>query len=88
MASKEDINTGIKNADALVPPVTAAEAAAFDMDSHLVNLLLNEPFYGRITRCLTKVETTEIPTAGVTSKDGNLTLYWNREFCAGLVKEG
>jgi len=88
MASKEDINTGIKNADALVPPVTAAEAAAFSMDSHLVNLLLNEPFYGRITRCLTKVETTEIPTAGVTSKDGNLTLYWNREFCAGLVKEG
>lgn len=82
----EEINTGIK--EAIVPPVTAEEAAAFDMDHHLVSLLLEEPFYGRITRCLTKVESDKLPTAGVTVKDGNLVLYWNREFCAGLVKEG
>ena len=82
----DEINTGIK--EAIVPPVTAAEAAAFDMDDHLVKLLLEEPFYGRITRCLTKIESDKIPTAGVTVKDGNLVLYWNREFCAGLIKEG
>jgi predicted metal-dependent peptidase len=85
---KEEINTGVKAADAIVPTVTPEEAAAFDIDDHLVKLLLEEPFYGRITRCLTKVESTDLPTAGVTSKDGNLTLYWNREFCAGLLKEG
>lgn len=87
MANK-DINTGIDTADAMVPPVTEAEAAAFDMDDHLVKLLLEEPFFGRITRCLTKIESTALPTAGVTVKDGNLVLYWNREFCAGLIKEG
>lgn len=82
----KEINTGIK--EAIVPPVTAEEAAAFSMDHHLVSLLLEEPFYGRITRCLTKVESDKLPTAGVSVKDGNLVLYWNREFCAGLIKEG
>ena len=86
--AKEEINTGVKAADALVPEVTDAEVAAFDINDHLVRLLLEEPFYGRITRCLTKVETDEIPTAGVTTANGNLTLYYNPRFCAGLVKEG
>ena len=86
--TNKDINTGIKDTDAIVPEVTAEEAAAFDMDAHLIKLLLDEPFYGRITRCLTKIESEDVPTAGVTVKDGNLVLYYNREFCAGLIKEG
>ena len=85
MTNKE-INTGIK--DPIVPPVTPEEAAAFHIDDHLVHLLLEEPFYGRITRCLTKKESVDVPTAGVAASDGNLVLYWNREFCAGLIKEG
>jgi predicted metal-dependent peptidase len=56
----------------------------FEIQKHLVSLLWDEPFYSRILRSLNKVETTEIPTAGVLSKDGNITMWWNREFLASL----
>ena len=57
----------------------------FNLSKHLVDFLWNEPFYSRILRSLSKVETTSIPTAGVTATDeGELTLFWNRAFLAGL----
>jgi len=84
--AKDEINTGIK--DALTPEVTPEEIAAFDIQDHLIRFLLDEPFYGRITRCLEKESTTAIPTAGVAVRDGNLKLYYNPAFCAGLLKEG
>lgn len=64
--------------------VSKREIDNFDLTSHLVSFLWNEPFYSRILRSLNKEETTEIPTAGVTCVDGNITLYWNREFLASL----
>ena len=86
--AKDEINTGVKDTDALTPPVTPEEIAAFDIQDHLIRFLLDEPFYGRITRCLDKEATDSIPTAGVMVKDGNLKLYYNPAFCAGLLKEG
>jgi predicted metal-dependent peptidase len=59
--------------------------ATFDMDSHLISLAWSEAFYADIIRSLTKVETTEIPTAGVVQKGSEITMWWNREFCAGLT---
>lgn len=59
----------------------------FDLDKHLVKLLWEEPFYSRILRSLNKIETTEIPTAGVLELNGDLTLWWNREFLASLTKK-
>lgn len=59
----------------------------FDLSPHLVNFLWSEPFYSRILRSLNKKETNEIPTAGVTCIDGDITLYWNRSFMAGLSKQ-
>ena len=56
----------------------------FKLSKHLVDLLWNEPFYSCILRNLTKVETEEIPTAGVLAKDGNITMWWNRRFLASL----
>ena len=56
----------------------------FDLTKHLVDFLWNEPFYSRILRSLNKIESNDIPTAGVTSADGEITLLWNREFLAGL----
>lgn len=64
--------------------VSAEKMAKFNLSTHLVDLLWNEPFYSRILRSLNKVETTEVPTAGVISVDGNFTLYWNRKFLASL----
>ena len=64
--------------------VSKREVENFELTSHLVKFLWNEPFYSRILRSLNKVETTEIPTAGVTCVNGDITLYWNREFLASL----
>ena len=63
---------------------TDAEIKNFNLSSHLVNFLWNEPFYSRILRSLDKVETKTIPTAGVSCENDNITLYWNRNFLAGL----
>ena len=66
--------------------VSQKKIDSFDLTHHLVNFLWSEPFYSRILRSLNKEETTTIPTAGVTCIDGDITLYWNREFMAGLSK--
>ena len=66
--------------------VTKKEIDEFDLTTHLVNFLWNEPFYSRILRSLNKEETETIPTAGVTCVDGDITLYWNREFLDQLTK--
>lgn len=67
--------------------VTQKEIDEFELTPHLVSFLWSEPFYSRILRSLNKEETTTIPTAGVTCTDGDITLYWNREFLAGLSKQ-
>ncbi len=66
--------------------VSELEIEKFDLTKHLVDFLWNEPFYSRILRSLNKEETTQIPTAGVTCVNDDITLYWNREFLAGLNK--
>jgi len=58
----------------------AKKAREFDIDTHLIALSFVEPFYGDVLRSLHKMETRTIPTAGVTVKDGEFRLYWNREF--------
>lgn len=60
------------------------ESKSFNLSTHLIDFLWNEPFYSRILRSLNKIETTEIPTAGVSVQDHELTLWWNREFLSGL----
>ena len=65
--------------------VSKSKIENFDLQKYLVSLLWDEPFYSRILRSLNKIETTEIPTAGVLSKDGEITMWWNREFLASLT---
>jgi len=64
--------------------LTEAELAAFDLGPHLVNLMWDEPFFAAMLRDVTKVETDTIPTAGVLAKDGDIKMWWNRSFVAGL----
>lgn len=66
---------------------TDAEAAAFDLDPHLLNLMWDEPFYAAVLRGITKVRSEELPTAGVSVKDGDVRFYWNPKFLATLAKE-
>ena len=56
-----------------------------DLSKHLINLMFKEPFYTRIYRSITKIETIDVPTAGVTIIDNNFTLFWNRNFLSSLT---
>jgi predicted metal-dependent peptidase len=66
---------------------TEAEAAAFDLNPYLVELMWSEPFYARILRGITKRRTEQIPTAGVMVRDGDVTYIYNPRFAASLVKD-
>tara|TARA_Y100001963_G_scaffold102908_1_gene141637 strand:- start:6591 stop:7907 length:1317 start_codon:yes stop_codon:yes gene_type:complete len=64
--------------------VSDEEAASFRLDPHLVRLLLHEPFFSKILRCMTKFKSEAVPTAGVIAKGDELRLVWNPRFVAGL----
>ena len=72
-----DLSTTMKN-------VSPEKMAAFNLDHHLLALMMSEPFYADIVRSLTKTEDNSIPTAGVYQKDFELNLLWNRRFMASL----
>jgi predicted metal-dependent peptidase len=65
--------------------VSKEEAASFELDPHLLNLMWDEPFFSSILRPITKVRTDAISTAGVLAKDGSITMWWNPCFLASLV---
>lgn len=65
--------------------VTQAQADAFDLDPHLINLMWDEPFFSRVLRGVTKVRTEEVPTAGVLARDGDINMWWNPRFLASLT---
>jgi predicted metal-dependent peptidase len=71
----------------LAPATTAtdAEAAAFELDPHLISLMWSEPFFSTILRKVTKEKTDKIPTAGVLAKDGQIRMWWNPKFLASLT---
>tara|TARA_Y100000310_G_scaffold333021_1_gene409722 strand:- start:176 stop:1576 length:1401 start_codon:yes stop_codon:yes gene_type:complete len=82
MASKD---TGTSVDLAPTETVDDATAAAFELDPHLISLMWSEPFFSRILRTVTKVKTNSIPTAGVLAKDGDIKMWWNPKFVAGLT---
>jgi len=55
-----------------------------NLSKYLVKLIHEEPFFSHILMGFTKIETEQISTAGVTSIDDNLTLYWNPKFLETL----
>lgn len=59
-------------------------AESFDIEKHLVRLLIHEPFFSTILRKVSKFKSDSIPTAGVTIKDGEFILLWNPLFLASL----
>ncbi len=71
-----------------IAPVNHADevaAKSFDLDKFLVKLQLEEPFFCKVLRKVTKVRTEAIPTAGVLAKDGDIKLWWNPKFLASLT---
>ena len=80
-------NKGTNVDIAPVGKASAEQVATFKLDPYLLDLLWNEPFYSAVMRKLTKIKTTDIPTAGVSATGGELKLWWNPGFVAGLKKE-
>jgi predicted metal-dependent peptidase len=68
-----------------VKEASEADAKAFRLDPHLIGLMWDEPFFSKILRRVTKVKTSDIPTAGVLAKDGDIKMWWNPSFLAGLT---
>ena len=67
--------------------VDADKAKNFDLDPHLIKLMWDEPFFSNILRSVTKVRSESIPTAGVLAKDGDIKMWWNPGFVAGLTSK-
>ena len=65
--------------------VTDEEAQKFSLDVHLIRVMLDEPFYAGVLRGVSYTKTESIPTAGVLAKDGDVHMWWNPKFLAGLT---
>ena len=59
-------------------------AQEFKLSNYLVKMLLKEPFFATVLRDMCKTRTEGISTAGVTVRNGELNLFWNPLFFAGL----
>jgi len=60
----------------------------FDLNRHTARLLMNEPFFASLSRCVDKVQTTAIPTAAMKlDDDGFFTLLYNPDYFAKLTDE-
>ena len=80
------MNKDIATTEELAPNILAAvDNSDFDLDPHLVSLMWNEPFFSKVLRVVTKIKTTQIPTAGVLAKDGDIKMWWNPNFLASLT---
>ena len=67
--------------------VTDEEAQKFSLDAHLIRVMLDEPFYAGVLRGVSYTKTESIPTAGVLAKDGDVHMWWNPKFLAGLTAD-
>lgn len=73
-----------------VTDITAAkleDGSSFQLDPHLLRLMWDEPFFSSVLRSVTKIRTDSIPTAGVLAKDGDIKMWWNPDFLAGLTPD-
>ena len=76
------------NNDLLIGNEVSDEVAAkFNLDAHLIRVMLDEPFFAGVLRGVTFTKTETIPTAGVLAKDGDVHMWWNPKFLAGLTNK-
>lgn len=56
-----------------------------DMSKFVAALLMDEPFFGHILLHINSVLEEKIDTAGVAVKDGDVFLFWNKDFLSSLT---
>jgi predicted metal-dependent peptidase len=64
---------------------TDEEVLAFDLETHRVKMMLDEPFFAAVLRGVNYTRTEKIPTAGVLAKDAEVHMWWNPRFLASLT---
>jgi predicted metal-dependent peptidase len=84
---KDNANDAMVGSANWTPEELEARKASFNLNVYLINMLSREPFYAHILRSLRKVETDKIPTAGVLFKEGEATMWWNRDFVCSLTDD-
>jgi predicted metal-dependent peptidase len=82
---KDNANDALKGSGNFSPEELEQRIKNFDINPYLISMLSREPFFAHILRILRKVESTEIPTAGVLFREGEATMWWNRTFVASLT---
>ena len=80
MSKKETGNEALVSRDA-----SAEEVNNFKLDEYIIRLMWKEPFFAEIFRIMKKRCTDRIPTAGVFIQDGEMHLWYNPKFMAGLT---
>ena len=78
-------NKGTSTELAPATHVDASTAAKFKLEPHRVKMMLDEPFFAGVLRGVNYERTEAIPTAGVLAKDGDVHMWWNPKFLAGLT---
>ena len=58
-----------------------------ELDTHVVRLMLEEPFYAGVLRGVSYVVTDSIPTAGVSTRGCEVTMFWNPGFLSSLTRD-
>ena len=76
----------------VAPPATGGNllydlVKDFELDPHIIALMLHEPFYAKVLRPVTRVCTRDIPTAGVLAKEGDIKMWYNPGFMASLTEK-
>ena len=63
-----------------------SEDTTFNLNDHIVRLLMDEPFFASLSRCIDKISTTTIPTAGVrvNPERAQFELFYNPKFMESL----
>ena len=80
MSKKETGNEALVSRE-----VSAEEVSNFKLDEYIIRLMWKEPFFAEIFRIMKKKSTDRIPTAGVFIQDGEMHLWYNPKFMAGLT---
>ena len=68
-------------------PTAEGRTTQKEFDAHIIRLMLEEPFYAGVLRGVNYVRTHSIPTAGVSTSNLEITMYWNPAFIDTLERE-
>jgi predicted metal-dependent peptidase len=65
----------------------AVQLTKKELEEHIIRLMIEEPFYAGVLRGVNRVRTTSVPTAGVSTKGTEITMFWNPAWISTLDRD-